>query len=169
MIKLIKIFFKLLVFGLSLTIFSCLMGCSSPKEADGKALLINILLNGTQTSEYPNVVSVIELQRVDPTSFQGRCIDTFLGITAYQFYVNNSSFLMGKNDTESRRTASTSKKCIDLGFRDPGGYVVSSTGGVSLTTYECSPKNTVCSVSTLNTQLGPSNPNPKGNFGSYEF
>jgi hypothetical protein len=169
MTKDLKKFCNPLVLGFSLTIFSILMGCSSPKEADGKALLINILLNGTQTSEYANVVSVIELQRVDPTSFQGRCIDTFLGITAYQFYVNNSYFLSGKKDTESKRTASTSKKCIDLGFRDPGGYVVSSTGGISFTTYECSPKNTVCSVSSLNAQLGSSNSNPKGAFGSYEF
>lgn len=169
MIKDIKIIFKHIAFGISLAIFSILIGCSSPKETDGKALLINILLNGTQISEYPNVVSVIEVQRVDPSSFQGRCIDTFLGITAYQFYVNNSFFLSGKNDTESRRTASTSKKCIDLGFRDPGGYVVSSTGGISMTTYECSPKNTVCSVSTLNVQLGSTNPYPKGNFGSYEY
>ena len=169
MIKDIKKILNLLVFGFSLAISSIWIGCSSPKEADGKALLLNILLNGTQSSEYANVVSVIELERVDPTSFQGRCIDTFLGITAYQFYVNNSYFLLGKNDTESKRTASTSKKCIDLGFRDPGGYVIPSTGGISFTTYECSPKNTVCSVSTLNAQLGSSNPYPKGKFGSYAF
>jgi hypothetical protein len=146
-----------------------IIGCTSQKESDGRSLLLNILINGTKNSEYKDVLSVIELERIDPTSFKGKCIDTFIGITAYQFYVNNASFSSGNYDTESRRTATTTKNCIDLGFRDPGGYVILTTGGSSFTTYECSAKNTVCSVSSLNTQLGSSNPNPKGKFGSYTF
>ena len=143
--------------------------CKSQKEADGKGLLANILLNGTTNAEYPSLKSVLELERIDLTSFKGKCLDTFIGISTYQFYVNNTSFYYGKYDTENRRTATTTKNCIDLGFRDPGGYVIQSTGGVSFTSYECSAKNTACSVSTLNTQLGSSNTYPKGKFGSYSF
>lgn len=146
-----------------------IIGCTSQKESDGKALLLNILINGTKNSEYKDVLSVIEMERIDLTSFKGKCIDTFIGITAYQFYANNTSFSSGKYDTENRRTATTTKNCIDLGFRDPGGYVIQTSGGSSFTNYECSAKNTVCSVTTLNTQLGASNPNPKGRFGSYTF
>ena len=143
--------------------------CKSQKEADGKGLLANILLNGTTNAEYPSLKSVLELERIDLTSFKGKCLDTFIGISTYQFYVNNTSFSSGKYDTENRRTATTTKNCIDLGFRDPGGYVIQTSGGSSFTNYECSAKNTVCSVTTLNTQLGASNPNPKGRFGSYTF
>jgi hypothetical protein len=146
-----------------------LLACASKKEADGKALLTNILINGTQNTVYKEVLSVIELERIDQTSFKGKCIDTFIGITAYQFYVNTSAFSSGIYDTETRRTATTSKNCIDLGFRDPGGYVIQSTGGVSFTSYECSAKNTVCNVSALNALLGASNIYPKGSFGSFVF
>jgi hypothetical protein len=156
---------KILLF---ISIFS-FSSCRSQKEADGKGLLANILLNGTTNAEYPALKSVLELERIDLTSFKGKCLDTFIGITTYQFYVNNTSFSSGKYDTENRRTATTTKNCIDLGFRDPGGYVIQTSGGSSFTNYECSAKNTVCSVTTLNTQLGASNPNPKGRFGSYTF
>ncbi len=143
--------------------------CRSQKEADGNGLLANILLNGTTNSEYSSLVSVVELERIDSTTFKGKCIDTFLGITTYQFYVNNTYFASGKYDTEIRRTATTTKKCIDLGFKDPGGYVINSSGGVSFTSYECSSKNTACSVSTINPYFGSSNSNPKGNFGAFVF
>ncbi len=161
----LNLLLKIFLF-ISITGFSY---CRSQKETDGKGLLANIILNGTTNTEYSSLVSVVELERIDPTSFKGKCIDTFLGITTYQFYVNNTYFASGKYDTENRRTATTTKKCIDLGFRDPGGYVINSTGGVSFTSYECSSKNTACNVSTINPYFGTSNSNPKGSFGSYVF
>jgi hypothetical protein len=161
----LNLLLKIFLF-ISITGFS---SCRSQKEEEGKGLLANIILNGTTNTEYSSLVSVVELERIDPTSFKGKCIDTFLGITTYQFYVNNTYFASGKYDTENRRTATTTKKCIDLGFRDPGGYVINSTGGVSFTSYECSSKNTACNVSTINPYFGTSNSNPKGSFGSFVF
>jgi hypothetical protein len=158
--------YKTLILIISLLVFSF---CRSQKEVDGKGLLANIILNGTTNAEYSSLVSVVELERIDPTTFKGKCIDTFLGITTYQFYVNNNYFASGKYDTETRRTATTTKKCIDLGFKDPGGYVINSTGEVSFTSYECSSKNTACSVSTINPYFGSSNSNPKGSFGAFVF
>jgi hypothetical protein len=158
--------YKTLILIISLLDFSF---CRSQKEVDGKGLLANIILNGTTNAEYSSLVSVVELERIDSTTFKGKCIDTFLGITTYQFYVNNNYFASGKYDTETRRTATTTKKCIDLGFKDPGGYVINSTGEVSFTSYECSSKNTACSVSTINPYFGSSNSNPKGSFGAFVF
>jgi hypothetical protein len=158
--------YKTLILIISLLVFSF---CRSQKEVDGKGLLANIILNGTTNAEYSSLVSVVELERIDSTTFKGKCIDTFLGITTYQFYVNNNYFASGKYDTETRRTATTTKKCIDLGFKDPGGYVINSTGEVSFTSYECSSKNTACSVSTINPYFGSSNSNPKGSFGAFVF
>ena len=143
--------------------------CNTNKEQDAKGLLANILINNSTNSQYSSLKSVIELERIDSTSLKGKCVDTFIGITPYQFYLNNIAFLSGTLDTQIRRTATTTKLCIELGFRDPGGYVVNGTGGISFTVYECSAKNTSCNVSSLNSQLGSSNPNPKGPFGSYSF
>lgn len=159
---------KHILFIVFITILS-FNNCRTEKEQNGNALLANIIINQVSNSTYSSLRSVIEMERIDSTSFKGKCIDTFISITAYQFYVSNLAFLSGSLDTPTRRTATTTKQCIDLGFRDPGGFVVNSTGGVSFTVYECSAKNTACSTSTLNTQLGSSNTNPKGSYGSYSF
>lgn len=143
--------------------------CNTEKERDAKGLLASILLNSTTESQFSSLRSVFELERIDSASFKGRCIDTFIGITPYQFYVNNIAFSSGKLDTQVRRTATTTKACINLGFRDPGGYVVNGTGGISFTVYECSSKNTACNVTNLNPQLGESNTYPKGPYGSFAF
>ena len=164
-----KIVFEVASYILFFIISIYFYSCSTNKEQDANGLLANILLSNSTNSQYSSLKSVVELEKIDTTSFKGKCIDTFIGITPYQFYVNNIAFLSGTLDTQIRRTATTTKLCIDLGFRDPGGYVVNGTGGTSFTIYECSSKNTSCNLSSLNSQLGSSNTNPKGPFGSYSF
>lgn len=132
------IFFLILWIGFSMH------RCSTEIADDQERALLYSLLIANPSEE--NYQSIVEINLRDVASYEGKCMDSFLGITAGAYL--NVQYPPESRDFPLRKVAASEKSCAGLGFK--GGVVNRIDGqSVSFKSYTCNPMGKLCDKDAL--------------------
>ncbi|MCC5813579.1 MAG: hypothetical protein JJT78_02380 [Leptospira sp.] len=120
------------------------MGNCAKNDKDGGvgALLLALAQNDGD----PNAVSIIEVEVRDIASYQGRCFDTFRGMTAGAYY--ELHYPEAIRNLPTKKSVTSDEPCSV--YRFPGGVENRLDGtNVSFRSYSCGPMTSLCNSSAI--------------------
>ncbi|MBE7410790.1 MAG: hypothetical protein L6Q54_14530 [Leptospiraceae bacterium] len=153
------------------TILALVTNCAyiqSNKEDSRGALIFSILQN-SQTNLTETLRSVVYIAKVDPATFQGKCVDSFYGaMTATNYYDLNYKALMDSVSTNRAsavaKAYATSSSCNHLGFSGLGAEQATDNS-VKFKAYFCDASYSACSDNAIAGKINGSSIIGKGSDG----
>lgn len=125
-----------------LVILSMGFGACTKKNSDHPELLVGLLLGNSVDA---NLVSILEIEMRDMTSYEGRCLDRFQGIQAGAYF--ELHFPPELRNQAHKKVVTSDKACNQLGFS--GGVVNAILDGVSFRSSTCSPATSLCTANAI--------------------
>jgi hypothetical protein len=115
--------------------------CSKRSDSDVASLLALLFQNAGD----PNAISILDMEVRDFSSFDGRCMDRFIGITAGSYYEVHYPNEIRNLPTKKAKTST--KPCTQMGFS--GGVINRVDDGISFRSYVCGSSTSTCSKSAI--------------------
>lgn len=133
--KIIKIFLVIILYLITLQFYNC----SKDTVTDEEQFLLYTLLS--QNSGNSTTYSIVEINLRDFNSFEGKCLDTFLGISAGAYF--NTQYPPETRNTTIQKVFESKETCSYWGFK---GGVENRIDGrtVSFLSYSCGASTSLC-------------------------
>lgn len=122
-----------------------MFSCSKNRSNEELASLYYLLL---QNPGDESAVSIVEIEVRDVASYDGKCLDQFIGITAGSYF--NVQYPPEVRDLPNRKVVISGETCSRLGF---SGGVENRLDGraVSFRSYFCNAQTSLCSSRAIST------------------
>jgi hypothetical protein len=133
--KNIKIFLISILYFITLQFYNC----SKDIVTDEEQFLLYTLLS--QNSGNSTTYSIVEINLRDFNSYEGKCLDTFLGISAGAYF--NTQYPPESRNTSTQKVFESNENCSYWGFK---GGVENRIDGrtVSFLSYSCGASTSLC-------------------------
>ncbi|WCL49268.1 LA_3150 family lipoprotein [Leptospira sp. GIMC2001] len=128
---------------INLIIIASMINCSKDRTDED---LIGFYLLLLQNPSNQTATSIITIDQRDFASYEGLCLDQFLGINVVSYY--NIYYPQEIRNLPTKKSVLSDKPCALLGF---SGGVENRVNGrnISMRSYTCSPQTSLCDTKAI--------------------